>query len=66
LHADPNDTLDIAIRKLLARPALLGDVASFGPLRFSVRRVAENGSIEQVGFTILADGDNSSLKSIRT
>jgi cell volume regulation protein A len=55
LNADPNDTLDAAIRKQLAGKAKPGDATCFGPLRLRVRRVAEDSSIEQVGFTILPD-----------
>jgi cell volume regulation protein A len=65
-NMDANDTLDTAIRKELARKAVPGDVVCFGPLRFRIRRVAENGSIEQVGFTVLSDGENPGTESIET
>jgi cell volume regulation protein A len=66
LNAAPNDTLDTAIRKQLARKAAPGDTTCFGPLRLRVRRVAENGSIEQVGFTVLSDGEHPSIESSET
>jgi cell volume regulation protein A len=48
-------TVDAAIRQQLGRKARLGDSTNLGPLRLSVRRLAADGSIEQVGFTILPD-----------
>ena len=66
LNADPDDTLDAAIRKQFARNAVPGDVTCFGPLRLHVRRVAGSGSIEQVGFTVLPAGETSSAEPSKT
>jgi cell volume regulation protein A len=57
LNADPNDTLDGALRKKHAGKARVGAAICFGPLRLRVRRVAEDGSIEQVGLTFLPNKD---------
>jgi cell volume regulation protein A len=57
LNAVPDDTLDSAMRKKHAGKAKAGEAICFGPLRLRVRRVAEDGSIEQVGLTFLPNED---------
>jgi cell volume regulation protein A len=61
MNADPDDTLDGAMRKKLGGKAKPGDAACFGPLRLRVRQVAEDGSIEQVGLSFFPGQDAAAM-----
>jgi cell volume regulation protein A len=67
MNADPADTIDAAMRKQLAGTPTPGAAVCFGPFRLRVRRVTDDGSIEQVGLTVLRDpAITSSAGSRRT
>ena len=59
MNAPSADTIDAAMRKQHAGTPMPGAAVCFGPFRLRVRRVAEDGTIEQVGLTVLRDPDIS-------
>jgi cell volume regulation protein A len=59
MNAPSADTIDAAMRKQLAGTPMPGATVCFGPFRLRVRRVAQDGTIEQVGLTVLRDPETS-------
>ena len=55
-------TLDEAVRKQLGRIAAPGLRVRFGPIGLSVRRIAADKTIEQVGMTIYPEPEDVPMK----
>ncbi len=61
-NAEPEDTLDAALRKQLGDNVLPGLAVDFGPVRLRVRQLGPDNSIEQVGMSIAPDVYSVGLK----